>query len=138
MEAVRIQAMKRIEVAALVMIEHNKVFAAQRKNSGPLACKWEFPGGKLETGEDGKTALVREIKEELGITIEVGDLLMTVEYQYPSFYLVMSAYLGKRVAGSIVLTEHIQMRWLSKEQLYDVSWAEADLPIVKTLENLLC
>mgnify|MGYP001058384511 CR=1 FL=1 len=129
--------MKRIEVAALVMIEDQKVFAAQRKDSGPLACCWEFPGGKLERGEDGKQAIIREIREELGISIEVQEHLMSVEHQYPTFHLVMHAYLGKRSHGTIELIDHIQMRWLSKDQLNDVQWAEADKPIVKRVEQLL-
>jgi 8-oxo-dGTP diphosphatase len=133
----RIRTMKQIEVAALVMIEDEKVFAAQRKNSGPLGGRWEFPGGKLEAGEDGRKAILREIREELGISIEVGRYIMTVEYQYPTFFLVMHAYEGRRIEGEVLLSEHIQMRWLSKDELYSVDWAEADLPIVKQVELLL-
>lgn len=129
--------MKHLEVAAAVLIEGNTVFAAQRSNAGPLAKRWEFPGGKLEEGEDGRTAIVREIEEELATRIEVIRPLLTVEHQYPAFTITLHAFLCRRLSGQLVLSEHIASCWLGKDDLYGVDWADADLPIVKAVENLL-
>ncbi len=129
--------MKHLEVAALVLIENNRVFCAQRKANGPLGGKWEFPGGKLESGEDGKSAIIREIREELGIEIEVESLVMTTEHQYDSFSLTMHAYLGKKKAGKITLYEHQDSKWLDADQLHDLDWAAADLPVVDAVLQLL-
>ena len=129
--------MKHIEVAAAVIIQHNKVFAAQRGEGGELALRWEFPGGKLELGEKGEEAIVREIFEELGTKISVLDSLLSVEHQYATFSLTLHGYLCEILEGELVLTEHINCAWLGKGELYSVSWAEADLPIVKAVAALL-
>ncbi|MFA6682090.1 MAG: (deoxy)nucleoside triphosphate pyrophosphohydrolase [Sphaerochaeta sp.] len=129
--------MKHIEVAAAVIIQDNKVFAAQRGEGGELALKWEFPGGKLEQGERGEDAIVREIFEELGSEITVRSHLISVEHQYKSFSLTLHAYRCDIVSGPLVLTEHLDSKWLEKDQLYSVPWAEADLPIVKAVSALL-
>ena len=129
--------MKYIEVAAAVLIEGNAVFAAQRSNTGPLARRWEFPGGKLEEGEDGSSAIVREMEEELKTRIEVVSFLTTVEHQYPTFFLTMHAYLCRRLDGQLELSEHIASVWLGKDDLYSIDWAEADIPIVREVEKLL-
>jgi len=129
--------MKHIEVAAAVIIQDNKVFAAQRGDGGEMARKWEFPGGKLEQAERGEDAIVREIFEELGTEITVRSHLISVEHQYKSFSLTLHGYLCDIVEGPLVLTEHLDFTWLDKDQLYSVSWAEADLPIVKAVAALL-
>ncbi len=129
--------MKQLEVAALVLIENNRVFAAQRKNQGPLGGMWEFPGGKLEVGETGREALVREIQEELGVSIEVQRYLIRVEHQYPGFFIIMHAYEGNILEGTIQLHEHQSSRWLKKQELWQIDWAEADIPIVQKVEHLL-
>ena len=84
--------MKKIEVVAAVMKNGDKIFCAQRKDAGPLAKKWEFPGGKLEVGETPKEALKRELNEELNINVDVGEFIMTVEHQYPTFFITMHAF----------------------------------------------
>lgn len=129
--------MKHIEVAAAVFIRGNKVFAAQRGDGGELARKWEFPGGKLEQGEKGEEAIVREIFEELGSTIKVTRHLLSVEHQYSGFTITLHAYLCDILGEQFVLTEHLASRWLEKDQLFSVPWAEADLPIVKAVAALL-
>jgi len=129
--------MKHIEVAAAVIIQDNKVFAAQRGDGGEMARKWEFPGGKLEQAERGEDAIVREIFEELGTEITVRSHLISVEHQYKSFSLTLHGYLCDIVEGPLVLTEHLDFKWLDKDQLYSVPWAEADLPIVKAISALL-
>ncbi len=129
--------MKHIEVAAAVIIRDNKVFAAQRGEGGQLARKWEFPGGKLETGEKGEDAIVREIFEELGTDIAVQRLLLSVEHQYNTFSLTLHGYLCEIVGDEPTLSEHLASKWLEKDQLFTVSWAEADLPIVNAVSSLL-
>ncbi len=129
--------MKQIVVAAAVIIKDGKVFAAQRKDRGELARKWEFPGGKLEAGESGEEAIVREISEELSAKIAVEDHLMTVNHTYETFHITMHAYRCALVAGDMVLTEHLDCRWLGPEELYSVEWAAADLPIVARTKALM-
>ncbi|MGH0052765.1 MAG: (deoxy)nucleoside triphosphate pyrophosphohydrolase [Sphaerochaetaceae bacterium] len=129
--------MKQLEVAALVLIEKNRVFAAQRKAQGPQGGKWEFPGGKVEAGETGQEALVREIQEELALSIEVERYLLRVEHHYPDFFIILHAYLGRRKEGTIQLREHQRGRWVKKEELLQLDWAEADLPIVRDVAGLL-
>ncbi len=129
--------MKHIEVAAAVFIQHNRVFTAQRKDEGELALHWEFPGGKLESGEDGKEAIIREIKEELSADIRVLKHLTTVEHQYTTFSISLIAYHCEITSGDLIISEHIAARWLSKKELYSVKWAAADIPIVKLIENIL-
>lgn len=129
--------MKHIEVAAAVIIRDNKVFAAQRGGGGELAGKWEFPGGKLERAECGEDAIVREIFEELGTTVGVRKHLLSVEHQYETFSLTLHGYLCVVLDGELVLKEHLDSKWLGKDQLFSVSWAEADIPIVKAVAALL-
>lgn len=126
--------MKNIEVVAAVIINENKeVFCARRKDGGELAFKWEFPGGKIESGESSSEALIREIKEELSTEIEVNNLIMTVKHQYNTFHLTMHAYYVKVVKGDLILNEHTGFKWLKKDQLLELDWAEADIPIVKAV-----
>lgn len=129
--------MKHIEVAAAVFIQHNKVFATQRKNEGELALYWEFPGGKLEHGESGEEAAIREIKEELSAEIAVVKYLTTVVHQYTTFKITLIAYLCEVTSGNLTISEHIASRWLAKEELHTVEWAAADLPIVALVEKML-
>jgi 8-oxo-dGTP diphosphatase len=129
--------MKHIHVAAAVLIDQGKVFAAQRNNTGELASKWEFPGGKLEPEETGEAAIVREINEELSVTITVDRYLMTVTHTYATFSLTMDAYLCTIQEGTIILTEHEESQWLSAESLFSVDWATADIPIVHKVVELL-
>lgn len=129
--------MKHIEVAAAIIIRDNKVFAAQRGDGGELARKWEFPGGKLEPGENGKDAIVREIFEELETIISVRRHLVSVEHQYRTFFITLHGYQCDIIEGPLVLHEHLDCKWLGKDELFSVSWAEADLPIVKVVATLL-
>ena len=127
--------MKTIEVVAAVILKDKQVLATQR-GYGDLQGRWEFPGGKIEAGEDHTTALSREIQEELDVSIVVGEFLTTVEYDYPNFHLIMHAYQCE-LKGEFHLQEHSEARWLTKETLYDVDWLEADLPIVECVGKLI-
>ena len=98
---------------------------------------WEFPGGKIEAGEEAKEALVREIQEELGVDIEVGELICTTEYDYPSVHLTMHCFLCGIASGEIELREHKSARWLTKDKLNDVEWLPADLEVIEKIKNNL-
>lgn len=127
--------MKPIKVVAAIIKKDNKILCTKRPDKGETALKWEFPGGKLEAGESNEEALVREIKEELDIEVEVCDYLMTVNHQYSSFNLVMHGYVCKAADEELVLNEHVDSCWLDVEDLGSLDWAEADKPIVEKLMN---
>ena len=128
--------MKTIEVVAAVIFREGKVLCVQRpKNSKEyISSKWEFPGGKVEHGEDSIQALKREILEELQLEIQNIGFLTTVDHTYPDFHLVMHAYTCEISSGEPVLTEHADMKWLPVDKLDQLDWAAADIPIVKHLQ----
>ena len=128
--------MKVIRVAAAIIIEENRVFATQR-GYGEFKDGWEFPGGKIEEGETSREALVREIQEELDTQIVVGELLDTVEYDYPNFHLSMDCFICKIQSGDLVLKEHEAAKWLTKDTLYSVDWLPADLGLIEKIEKIL-
>lgn len=125
--------MKTIEVAAAIITHNGRVFATQR-GYGEFKDGWEFPGGKMEPGETPQQALVREIQEELDTEIEVGELVETVEYDYPGFHLTMHCFLCTIRSGALVLKEHEAARWLTREELNDVDWLPADVKAVEKLK----
>ena len=126
--------MKTIKVVAAIIIDREKVFATQR-GYGEFKDGWEFPGGKIEEGETPQEALVREIKEELDTEIEVGELLDTVEYDYPKFHLSMDCFICKIKSGDLVLKEHEAAKWLTKETLGSVEWLPADEGLVEKIRR---
>ena len=127
---------KTINVVAAIIIQDGKLFATQR-GYGEWKDWWEFPGGKIESGETQKDALKREIREELATEINVGKLLTTVEYDYPQFHLTMHCYLCSIVCGRLSLLEHEDARWLAKEHLYSVKWLPADSELVPLIAEML-
>lgn len=128
--------MKKIEVVAGIVCRENKILATQR-GYGEFKDGWEFPGGKLETGETGVEALKRELREELDMEVVVGDLLEPVEYDYLQFHLTMHCYLCQLAKEEFVLKEHEAARWLGKNQLDEVAWLPADEGIVEKLKSIL-
>lgn len=121
--------MKTVRVVAAVIRDNDKIFATQR-GYGDLKGGWEFPGGKIEEGETPQEALKREIMEELDTEIEVGELIDTIEYNYPDFHLSMGCYWCSVVCGKLVLKEHEDARWLGKDELMDVEWLPADVELI--------
>lgn len=128
--------MKMIEVAAAVIHENNRIFATQR-GYGDQKGGWEFPGGKMESGETAQEALVREIKEELDTEIEVGELIDTVEYDYPKFHLTMHCFFCSVKKGNLVLKEHEAAKWLTLETLDTVDWLPADRGLIEKIRLAL-
>ena len=128
--------MKTIEVVAAIIIKDGEVFATQR-GYGEWQDWWEFPGGKIEPGERPQEALVREIREELDAEIEVGELLETVEWDYPNFHLIMHCFLCSLLSDSVHLNEHEAATWLTRETLRSVRWLPADEGVVDRISGLL-
>lgn len=128
--------MKTIEVVAAIIIRDGKVFATQR-GYGQWQGWWEFPGGKIESGERPEEALVREIQEELDAEIEVGGLLETVEWDYPDFHLTMHCFLCSLLSDSFHLNEHEAAAWLTPKALHSVKWLPADEGLVDRISKLL-
>ena len=118
-------------VVCAVILDGGRIFATQR-GYGEFKDGWEFPGGKIETGESAEQAIVREIREELDTVIEPIRLLDTVEEDYPSFHLSMQCFLCRVKSGHLILLEHEAARWLDKQHLYDVAWLPADLDLVRS------
>ena len=123
---------KAIEVVVAVILHDGKFFATQR-GFGEWKDWWEFPGGKVESREVPEDALVREIREELATEIEVGELLTTIEYNYPQFHLTMHCYLCTILSGQLTLLEHEAARWLAMNELDSVRWLPADSVAVKSI-----
>ena len=128
--------MKTIRVVAAVIYADGKVFATQR-GYGEFKGGWEFPGGKIEEGETPEIALKREISEELETEIAVGELIETIEYDYPEFHLSMNCFWCDVVRGNLVLKEHESARWLDKESLYSVEWLPADVALIEKIRMKL-
>ena len=129
--------MKKISVVAAVIIHNHKILCVQR---GPakydyISHKWEFPGGKLDEGETKLEAIVREIKEEMHMDIQVDAFLMTVNHTYPDFQLTMDTFLCRCASDELTLTEHGDFKWLEKSELAELDGAGADVPIVEKLNQ---
>lgn len=128
--------MKTIEVVAAIIIKDSKVFATQR-GYGEWQGWWEFPGGKIEPGESQRAALKREIREELDAEIIVGDLLDTVQWDYPAFHLTMHCYICTLASEYLHLNEHKASVWLSKENLTSVRWLPADFDLLDKISEYI-
>lgn len=127
--------MKHLKVVAAIIIKDNKFLCVQRPQHkfDYLSYKYEFPGGKMEEGENKEDALVREIQEELGIDITISHELVEVYHQYPDFALTMFGLICRTDADEPILTEHVDFKWVSKDKLHELDWAAADVPIVEKL-----
>ena len=121
--------MKTIRVVAAIIRDKDKIFATQR-GYGEFKDGWEFPGGKIEEGETPQDALKREIMEELDTEITVGELIDTIEYDYPNFHLSMDCFWAEVITGHLVLKEAEAAKWLTKEQLDSVDWLPADVTLI--------
>ena len=128
--------MKRIEVVAAIIMFNNDILCVQRGESklDYISKKYEFPGGKMEPGETKQEAIKREILEELKMEIEVQEEFLTVNHQYPDFHITMHSFICSCENPSLTLTEHIDFKWLKKNELNELDWAAADIPIMEKLK----
>ena len=127
--------MKQVEVvAAIILFEHQILCVQRNKNKYPyISEKYEFPGGKIEEAETRTEALQREIREELSMRIEIQNEFLTVYHQYPDFALTMHSYICTCADKTVILHEHIDYKWLPKDEIVYLDWAAADIPIVEKL-----
>ena len=128
--------MKTLNVVAAIIHKDGKILATKR-GYGEFINQWEFPGGKIEPGETPKEAATREIQEELGVQIEVGRLVHTVEWDYPAFHLSMRCFAARIRGGTLQLREHTDSRWLNAATLHTVDWLPADVDLLPHVERLL-
>lgn len=126
--------MKTIRVVAAVILSEEKIFATQR-GYGEFKGGWEFPGGKIEEGETPEQAIVREIQEELDTEISVGELIDTIEYDYPTFHLSMDCFWAEVVSGNLDLKEAEDAKWLTKDELESVEWLPADITLIEKIKR---
>ena len=129
--------MKTIRVVAAVIRavnnENKPVIFATQRGYGEFKGGWEFPGGKIESGETPQQALKREIMEELDTEIAVGELIDTIEYDYPNFHLSMDCFWCEAIHGELILKEAEDAKWLTKEHLADVKWLPADVTLIEKI-----
>ena len=132
--------MKTVKVVAAVICDSfentSKIFATAR-GYGEFKGQWEFPGGKVEAGETPQQALKREIQEELDVKIEIGELIDTIEYDYPTFHLSMDCFWCVVIDCEIILKEAEAARWLSKDELYNIDWLPADVALIEKIESVM-
>ena len=119
---------KQIHVVGAVITRDGLVMCAQRGKDGDLPGLWEFPGGKIERGESKQAALIREISEELGCTVEVGNEVTTTTHEYEFGEVTLTTFYCSLVSGTPTLTEHAALAWLRPDELHTLSWAPADIP----------
>ncbi len=117
---------------AIIINPFDQVLVTQRSSLMPLPLKWEFPGGKIEENETAEECLIREIKEELNIEIEITASLSPNDYQYPDKLIRLIPFICRQTGGEIVLKEHADYKWLEVKDLLDLDWAEADVGVVKS------
>lgn len=129
--------MKTIRVVAAVIRavnnENKPVIFATQRGYGEFKGGWEFPGGKIESGETPQQALKREIMEELDTEIAVGELIDTIEYDYPNFHLSMDCFWCEVIRGELILKEAEDAKWLTREHLADVKWLPADVTLIEKI-----
>ncbi|PIQ28163.1 hypothetical protein COW36_05005 [bacterium (Candidatus Blackallbacteria) CG17_big_fil_post_rev_8_21_14_2_50_48_46] len=123
--------MKTLRVSCAVLRASGKILAAQRSAQMSHAGQWEFPGGKIEAGESPEAALIREIREELGIEIEIESALPVVEHMYPERQVQLFPFVSRLLSGRLQPHEHSELRWCQPDELKSLDWLEADIPVVE-------
>ncbi|MDC1283779.1 (deoxy)nucleoside triphosphate pyrophosphohydrolase [Saprospiraceae bacterium] len=129
--------MKKVEVVAAIIINKGQILGVERPKHklSYISNKFEFPGGKIEDGESNKEALKRELFEELALNANIKDHFITVNHRYPDFELTMHAYIVKADSRQLSLNEHVSLKWLDQEEILNVDWAAADIPIANKLKS---
>lgn len=124
-----------INVTCAIILREDKIFVIQRSAEMNLPFKWEFPGGKIEMGENEEDCIKREIREEINIEIQILKRLTPSVYTYPTFAINLIPFLASYINGKVVLAEHSNFKWLEKSELLSLDWAPADVPIVQEILN---
>ncbi len=124
-----------IQVTCAILIQEQRILAVRRSNSMSRPGKWEFPGGKMETGETAEECIVRELQEELAIRVEVIQPLTPSQFNYPDISIQLLPFLVRKLSGDIQLREHDACMWVSPSELFQLDWAEADIPIVEEISS---
>jgi 8-oxo-dGTP diphosphatase len=124
-------------VTCAIIIKENKILVAQRSEKMILPLKWEFPGGKLEKDEDEASCVKREVREEINIEIEIIKKLSNTIHDYGNFKIKLIPFLANYISGEIILLEHSNYKFVGKNELYQLDWAEADIPIVEELLKMV-
>jgi 8-oxo-dGTP diphosphatase len=122
--------MRHLHVACAIIEQEGSVLAAQRSATMTLPLKWEFPGGKIEAGESPEECLIRELMEELGISVLVGTALSPATHSYPDFTVTLYPFACRLTGGIITLHEHHALIWIKPQQMPELDWAAADLPVI--------
>lgn len=125
------QAKRHIEVACAVIEKGGLVLAAQRSEAMSMPLKWEFPGGKIHEGESTEECLLREIEEELGVTVAIKGPLEPVAWEYADFTITLHPFICEITDGEIILHEHRAIKWLRPGELCSLDWPEADMPVIE-------
>lgn len=128
---------RHLHVACALIVDNHKVLAAQRSEAMSLPLKWEFPGGKIEAGEGPVDCLRRELMEELGITVAIGDGLPHATHHYADFTVTLYPFVCRISGGSINLHEHRDMIWIEPQRMAELDFAEADLPVIGNFMSYL-
>jgi 8-oxo-dGTP diphosphatase len=124
-----------LHVACAIIQQNGLILATQRSATMSLPLKWEFPGGKLEAGESAQDCLVRELQEELGVSVRVGQGLTPLTHNYPDFRVTLHPFCCDQLEGDLTLHEHNAVRWLPLDELAGLDWLEADRPIIEQLRQ---
>ena len=122
-------------VGAVIMNDDDEILCAQRPEGKNLALKWEFPGGKVEKGETETGALVRELDEEMECRINVLDKITTTVYEYDFGIVELTTYYAKILSGELKMLEHVDMKWMNRENIDALDWAPADIPAIELIQN---
>lgn len=125
-----------IDVTCAIIVEGDKILVTQRSERMSLPLKWEFPGGKIEENETAENCILREIKEELNLEIEIITRLESKKFDYPTFSINLIPFISKYLSGIINLNEHKDYKWLTKEEMKLLDWAPADIPILQEFLNI--
>jgi 8-oxo-dGTP diphosphatase len=124
--------MKRhLHVACAIIEQNGTVLTAQRSAAMSLPLKWEFPGGKIEAGETAEECLIRELREELGVSVFIGSALSPATHSYPDFTVTLYPFTCRLTGGTVSMYEHHALKWVEPQQMSDLDWAAADLPVIR-------